>query len=298
MNERATPLAEARNSVWRHTEGPAGFVVIGLAVVCRVSSLAALALCFAARPATAADKDVIITDRPDFVDSSLSVGKGRFQFEASVLFARKSADGVREQTYTTPTLLRYGFADDWEWRLESDWWSQLRISDSASGVTTTERGFADLSPGVKWHVHDADKEAGTPSVAIIAHAALPSGARAVRGHSVRPAFKSVLEWELPHNFSIGTIPGLVYDTNDAGQRFVRGTMGVVLNKQWTEKFRTLVEAFWPSIASAENGGTVVNYKFAMAYLITNMVQIDSGAYRGWGKGSPDFAMTVGLSMKF
>lgn len=263
-----------------------------------VASLTALALCFAARPATAADKDVIITDRPDFVDSSLSVGKGRFQFEAGVLFERKSADGVHEKTYTTPTLLRYGFADDWEWRLESDWWSQVGISDSASGVTTTERGFADLSPGVKWHLHDSDKEAGTPGVAIIAHAALPSGARAFRGHRVRPALKTVMEWELPQNFAIGMIPGIAYDTNEAGQRFVKGTMGAVLSKQWTEKFRTLVEVFWPSIASTRNGGTVVNYKFAMAYLITNTVQIDIGTYRGWGKSSPDLAMTVGLSMKF
>ena len=280
----------------RHTEEPVGFVVIG--VVCRVSSLAVLALWFAARPATAADKDVIITDRPDFVDSSLTVGTGRFQFEASVLFERKSAGGVHEKTYTAPTLLRYGFADAWEWRLESDWWRQVGISDSASGVATIERGFADLSPGVKWHTHDAGKEAGTPSVAIIVHATLPSGARAVRGHGVRPALKTVMEWELPHNFSIGMIPGIAYDTNEAGQRFVKGTMGVVLSRQWTEKFRALVEVFWPSIASTNNGGTVVNYKFAMAYLITNTVQIDIGAYLGWSKSSPDFAMTVGLSMKF
>ena len=52
--------------------------------------------------ATAGDDDMISTDRPDFVESSQVVGRGRLQLETSVQWERDH--GVR--TLTTPTLLR------------------------------------------------------------------------------------------------------------------------------------------------------------------------------------------------
>ncbi len=56
--------------------------------------------------AHAADDDTIATDRPDFVESSNVVGKGRFQVETSIGMDRSKSAGVRERTWATPTLLR------------------------------------------------------------------------------------------------------------------------------------------------------------------------------------------------
>ncbi len=80
--------------------------------------LASLAL-LAPLSAIAGD-DGIVTDRPDFVESSNVVGRGRFQIETSVLAERDKSDGVRARTYSMPTLLRYGVGDVLELRLETD----------------------------------------------------------------------------------------------------------------------------------------------------------------------------------
>ena len=104
--------------------------------------LASLAL-LAPLSAIAAD-DGIVTDRPDFVESSNVVGRGRFQIETSVLAERDKSDGVRARTYSMPTLLRYGVGDVLELRVETDgrtpWPRQVRdpLSKSACSSTPTD----------------------------------------------------------------------------------------------------------------------------------------------------------------
>lgn len=78
--------------------------------------MAGLALLLISSTLLASEEDKIATDRPDFVESSATVGKNRFQVETSIAFDTKKADGLEEDSYTTPTLLRYGFADVWEAR--------------------------------------------------------------------------------------------------------------------------------------------------------------------------------------
>lgn len=65
-------------------------------------------LAVASIAAHAEAEEPIKTDRPDFVESSDVVGKGRFQVETSFAFERNKDAGVRDRTTTTPTLLRFG----------------------------------------------------------------------------------------------------------------------------------------------------------------------------------------------
>ena len=119
--------------------------------------LASLAL-LAPLSAIAGD-DGIVTDRPDFVESSNVVGRGRFQIETSVLAERDKTDGVRARTYSMPTLLRYGVGDVLELRLETD---GRTVQHAGSDGTTA--GYADTALGVKWHVQD--EAPGRPSVGV------------------------------------------------------------------------------------------------------------------------------------
>ena len=87
--------------------------------------------------------DSITTDRPDFVESSDVVGRGRVQIETGLGFERNEADGLKTRTRSTPTLLRLGFRDDMEFRVETDGLLRTRTQDQATGLTQTERGTAD-----------------------------------------------------------------------------------------------------------------------------------------------------------
>lgn len=235
-----------------------------------------------------AEEEPMATDRPDVVESSNVVGKGRFQIETSFASESNKVAGVKTTTRMTPTLLRYGITENTELRLETDGF--LREGD--------ERGFADVSLGLKWHTHDGDDASGKPSVGWLFHADLDSGSSAFRGHGVRPSVRMVAEWALPQDWSLGVMPGVLRDTNDAGEHYVAGSLAVVLGKSWTDKFRTFVEVAGHQLTSAKNGGSVVTYDVGMAYLITPTMQVDTAVSIGANQYSPDRQWTVGFSIKF
>jgi len=150
----------------------------------------------------------IVTDRPDFVESSDVVGTGRFQLEAGLDSARTSRSGTTTRTVTTPTLFRYGIGDTTELRLETDGYTHERAGGSG------ESGFADLSFGLKWHVQDG--EGRRPGVAWLLHVDTATGSRAFRGAGLRPSLRAAVEWDLPEDFSLGVMPGVYVDRNDDG----------------------------------------------------------------------------------
>lgn len=256
--------------------------------------------CLASVPAWAAEdaakeSDKIVTDRPDFVESSDVVGKRRFQIETSVALERNKDAGLKERTFSTPTLLRYGVADTLELRMETDGRLVARTDDLGAGMRMTERGYGDLSLGLKWHAVD---EAGlTPSLGVLAHVDLDSGSAPFRGNGARPSLRVAAEWELPHEMALGVMPGVLLDKNDSGRRYTAGIFGIVLGKEWTARWRSFIEVAAPQIARAKHGGTVATVDLGAAYLLTDHCQIDSAISRGLNRNTADWSWTIGLSLK-
>ncbi|PPT70480.1 Hypothetical Protein LMG19146_02105 [Xanthomonas arboricola pv. fragariae] len=232
-------------------------------------------------------EDPIATDRPDFVESSLTVGDRRLQVETSVAWERDaSVDG-----YSTPTLFRYGLGQSWELRLETDGWQRIDAPGEAS-----VSGMSDVSLGVKHHLVGSDD--GKASLAWLLHVDLPSGARALRGHGARPSLRLVAEWELSDSLSAGLMPGVVWDDDGQGNRYTAGIFGAVLGKAWNERVRSFVEVALPQVANSEDGGTVALLDVGSAWLLSNDVQLDAVYSRGLNDRSPDHALGVGLSFRF
>ena len=244
----------------------------------------------------AEDSDKIVTDRPDFVESSSTVGGGRLQLETSVSGEHDKTDGVTTRTLQTPTLVRFGVGPDWELRLETDGYTRTRVDDPASPPPITQYGMSDLSLGVKWHM--ADGAGWRPATAWLAHVDVPSGSESLRGHGARPSLRAVFEWELPANFGIGVMPGVIYDSRDDGHRYTAGILGVVLGYEWTEDLRTFVEVAGRQLATPDNGGNIITYDIGISYRIRQNVQIDTAVNFGANHSTPDLTWTVGLSIKF
>ncbi len=272
-----------------HRVGPAPCSRIINFALAGLLSLVASGVC-------AAENDEIVTDRPDFVESSDVVGQARFQVETGITVERNRVDGSKQRTITTPTLLRIGAGQAWELRLETDGRTVLRTEQSGTGATNTLRGYSDLSVGVKWHAMDGSGSA--PSIGLLGHVDIDSGTAPFRGDGLRPSLRAVAEWDLPNDMSLGVMPGLVYDKNDEGKRFVGAIFGIVLGKAVTDRFRTFVEIAAPQIARAQDGGSVVTLDVGAAYLLSNRWQIDTALYRGLNKNTADLAWGIGLSAKF
>ncbi|MES2739331.1 MAG: transporter [Pseudomonadota bacterium] len=267
----------------------AGAVTRQVALLCCASALA-----LAGAGALAGEPDKIVTDRPDFVESSDVVGRGRVQIETSVALERLREDGGRERTRSTPSLLRVGLGDSLEARLETD--GRMVTRSEQGGIGLRQAGYADLALGLKWHVLDA--AAGAPSLGLLLHADLDTGSPAFRGQGVRPSLRLVAEWALPGELALGVMPGLAWENNEAGERYLSGIAGVVLGKTWTPRWRSFVELSAPRIARAADGGSLLSVDMGAAYLLSDSWQVDTAVSRGLRRTTPDWSWTVGVSAKF
>jgi hypothetical protein len=239
-------------------------------------------------------QDSIVTDRPDFVESSDVVGARRFQLETGVASDRRTHDGVRVRTLTTPTLFRYGLGDTTELRLETDGWTRERTRDGVASYT--EHGRSDLSLGIKWHVLDG---AGTtPGVAWLLHVDTATGSRPFRGAGLRPSLRAAIEWDLPEEFSLGLMPGVYVDRNDAGRRFAGGIFAMTLGKEWSPRWHSFLEVAGQQLASRRDGGSVVTLDTGLAFVATPALQFDIEASRGLSDAAPDLTSGLGVSIKF
>lgn len=259
----------------------------------RLSGLCLL-LCgaLAAPHALAQQDDAIGSDRPDFVNSSDVVGKGRVQIEAGVGIERDRDAGTKERTTTTPVLLRVGVSESLELRVSTDGHTDHRTDGSAQA---RERGWADDTLGVKWHARDA--EGRSPSLGFILEADFDSGSRAFRGNGVQPSLSMAAEWELPGDFSLGVMPGVTRARNDDGSHAVNGFFGIVLDRSWNDRFTTFAEFAAPRIARAKNGGSQAQVDVGAAWLLTRDCQFDLMYSRGLNGRTPDHAIAFGVSLR-
>lgn len=237
--------------------------------------------------------DKIDADRPDFVDSSRVLGKGRWQLEGGYAVERNRDAGVRERTGSTPLLLRYGASETLELRVETE--GRMRYRADALALRERERGWDDATLGVAHHI--ADGGGARPSLGVIADVTFATGSAQFRGEGVRPSLRAIAEWDLPHDLSLGVMPGLVRDHADDGRRAVNGLFGISLGKDWTDRFHTFVELAAPRIARVRNGGTEATFDVGAAWLLSKHCQLDAAVMRGLNHRTADLAWTVGFSVR-
>lgn len=241
---------------------------------------------------------VIDTDGPDFVESSEVVGKGRFQFETDVVTERDHRNPAHITTLSTPTLLRFGVSETLELRIETEGAQRVIDHNAAGGAGETHSGMGNTALGLKWHSQDRDGATNTPAVSWILHFEAPSGTGPFKGHGVAPSLRSVITWELPHELALGFMPGVRYGSTSDGHRFASLISGLVLNKQWTEKFRTFIENAAPQIAHAGDGGVVMSWDVGAAYLVTRDWQPGIRGGVAANRNTPDEYLLIELAGRF
>ncbi|CAN5315720.1 hypothetical protein BH11PSE9_BH11PSE9_27580 [soil metagenome] len=265
---------------------------------CVAGRFALAALACAALSASAQAADAISTDRPDFVESSDVVGAGRVQIETGFSSERDKRDGVSTRTRSTPTLLRIGVGEALELRVETDGYARRTTRDPALAGTLRERGYNDVSLGAKWRMQEGDEEKGAPGLAWLLHVDVDSGSSAFRGQGLRPSLRGVAEWDLPNDFSVGVMPGVLLDRRADGGRFAAGILAVTFGKTWTPAWHSFVEIAGQQLASKKNGGSVVTFDAGGSYLVTESLQIDLSVSRGLTSDSPRLQWGAGVSFRY
>lgn len=241
-------------------------------------------------PAALHAQEPIVTDRPDYVESSDVVGRNALQVETSAATDWTAVAGGTARTVATPTLFRLGVTRALELRLETDGYQRATLG-AAPAVT----GLADAAVGIKWHLVDGARS--RPSVAILIHSDLPSGSSPFRGVGVRPSFRVVGEWDLPAGFSMGVMPGIVYEPN-RGDPAWNALFGVTVGHPITAATRFYVEYAAETIPLTLGGEKSSTLDLGTAWVITKDIQIDLSGSFGLVPGTPDGALALGVSRRF
>ncbi|MBI3347968.1 MAG: transporter [Burkholderiales bacterium] len=232
--------------------------------------------------------DAISPDRPDFTNGPDVLAAGRFQIETSGAWQRDKADGATTRLRSTPTLLRLGVGHDLELRLDSTGALRQREPDAS--------GRGDLGLGFKWLMQDGDEN--RPGLALLFDLQTPTGSGPFKGRGLRPSLNFLAQWQLPAGYTLGTMAGLITARNDADQRYTAGVLSASLGIPLGETLHGFAEIAGQQLASARNGGNVVTAGTGVAWQVTNDVQLDTAVFRGLNRTTPDWAWTVGLSLRF
>lgn len=243
-----------------------------------------LALLLLAACAAAHADDAISPDRPDFTNGPDVMAAGRFQVESSGAWQRDASTRLR----STPTLLRLGVGHDLELRLDSDGALRQRNPDAS--------GRGDLGLGFKWQLQDGDE--GKPGLGVLIDVKTPTGSGLFKGHGLRPGLSFLAQWELPSGYSFGAMAGVVTDRNDTDQRYTAALLSASLGIPVSEKLHGFAEIAGQQLASARNGGNVITAGMGLAWQVSNDAQLDAAVFRGLNHTTPDWAWTVGLSLRF
>ncbi len=229
-----------------------------------------------------AQDDEIETDRPDQTDSPLPVDKGQVQVEQG--FKMEKDEGI--STITSNTLLRYGLLKQMELRLEGDLVHTLSTSNSSSATELQPIEIGTKIPlwqQLKW----------LPQTSFLAHVGLPFlAAKSFTGLKAMPGIKLAFQNDLSKTITLGYNAGAEWDGETSDPEYIYSfSNGIDLSK----KLHGFIE-FYGSVKNHESAQD--NIDAGLALLINNNFKVDASSSVGITKAAPDWAISVGASLRF
>ena len=206
----------------------------------------------------------LVTDRPDFTESALTVHPWHVQAEMGYTAAR--VDGTTEHS-VGEILVRVGLADRLEARigLNSFAWAAAEGNDP--------EGLEDISIGAKLNFVRGKPKTALPDVAVLLSASFPTGAGDLdQGAHVLPVATLAAGWDLLDWMSAGVNVGWGYLDDGAG-RYSQFAASLALGFSLTDWLGAYAEYF--GLAPELDGGPDSHFlNGGFTFLISRDVQFD------------------------
>ncbi len=246
--------------------------------------------------------EALVTDRPDFTESTEAVPAGHFQLEAGYTFTydREGEDRVREHT-APELLLRIGVVDNFELRIGWDGYSwtdsQFEGETPGGGRVTREawtQGAHDLSLGFKYKF--VEQDGLIPHLGVIGAITAPSGSAGLSSGDVDPEFVLLWAYDITDSFSVAGNVGLAGPTA-GGDRFFQTSASLSAAFALSERHGAYVEyfGFYPNVEHSDAAHSV---NVGFTHLVNNDFQIDWRIGMGLNEEADDFFMGVGFAWRY
>lgn len=231
----------------------------------------------------------LVTDRPDFTESSSVVGVAVVQFEGGVTFVETVNDA--ETTTAGEVLVRWGVIKRLELRLGLPTYTWV---DQPGGSSS---GFVDSVVGLKYQFADGAGRGflGGMEAAVIASTTVPTGDADFASPEWQPSTVLAMGWDLGPNLGLGVNLG-VGRPADGDDRYTTLWASTALGISVTENLSVFLELFGFNREEAR-GPNTATFQAGIVYLLSPDLQFDFRAARRLTDRGADLLVGAGVSCR-
>ena len=239
-------------------------------------------------------EEPLVTDRPDFTEATVTVGRGVAQLEFGYTYTYNNSAGesVRAQSYGEP-LLRYGVLADWlEFRIAL---FPVDVRTAVGSTSNTTGGTEDLYTGFK--IALTPQEGIFPEMALIPQMNVPTGSAAFTSNNVEPGLNWLYGWEVSDFISTAGSTQGNRRIDDMGGSYWEMAQSWTIAYKSCDNLGAYTEWFGLFPSGAETARVEHFFNGGFTYLINNDVQFDIRAGVGLNNASDDYFVGTGLSVR-
>lgn len=223
----------------------------------------------------------LVSDRPDFTESSEVVGRGYWQWESGISLERRGKSLTAG--YGAP-LLRVGINRRWELRFGSDGLMRER-----AGVTA----MSDTQVGFKYKMLSEGRF--LPAMALVTMLSTPVGHSAYSSQGADPELKWTWAKEMQAGFSASGNFNWASLTMD-GARLTQKAVTLSIGHDLAKGFAGYWEVFGFSAEELEGGKSIV-FQSGVTRGLGENTQVDFSVARRLTAAGPDWSGSIGLVMR-
>jgi hypothetical protein len=238
---------------------------------------------------SASAEEPLVTDRPDFTESSSTVGSGVLQLEGGLTYS-DFRNGVSVTT-VGEILARWGVAEKLELRFQVPTYSWER----GGGVEGS--GFLSSGIGFKYELlqGSGDGFVGGMEAALIASTTIPTGTSDFVSSKWQPSAVFSASWVLGPNVGIGSNLGIGRPADDEN-RYTTLWASVAVGVGLDEATSIFVELYGFN-REEDRGPSTVTFQTGLVYLFSPDLQADVRAARRLTDRGVDFLVGTGISWR-
>jgi len=255
------------------------------------------ALLASASGAGAADQQPICADRPGKATSACTVPASHWQLETGIAdWSLQKAGGERDTSLALgETTIKYGLSDAFDIEVDVTPWE--RSSSRLAGVLQGASGFGDVNLIYKQRLTSSNAPVQVSAMPVVK---VPTAKHSLGNGKWEAGLLVPIAYSIPKTpLSIALTPEIDWAA-DADGHGHHGAMVQVVSLGWAATGKLNLSAeLWRQWNWDPSGTTrEASVDGAVAYLVSNDVQLDAGANLGLNRNTPDFEIYAGVSKRF
>lgn len=238
----------------------------------------------------------LASDRPDFTESSTTVGRGVAQVELGYTFFSDVEGGVRTHSHSFPEMLwRIGMFADWfELRVAYNAGTGLAIAQPLG--TFTASGSEDLYLGAK--IGLTPQQGFLPEMALVPQMTIPTGSSALSAGKFLPGLNWLYGWDITDRLSCGGSTQMNKAVDDSGALYLEVAQSMTVGVGLTDRIGFYAEWFFLTHTAAIQAQTEHYLDGGFTFSVNYDLQLDIRAGIGLSEASDNYFAGTGLVRRF